>query len=44
MHNSLQTGKTATAIDVVANQEAVNQGSDDNKKPYCVYVAVGQQG
>jgi len=38
-----QTGKTAIAIDAIINQKAVNQGSDDAKKLYCVYVAVGQK-
>ena len=33
-----QTGKTA-----IINQKAVNQGSDETKKLYCVYVAVGQK-
>ena len=38
-----QTGKTAIAIDGIINQKAVNQGSDETKKLYCVYVAVGQK-
>lgn len=38
-----QTGKTAIAIDAIINQKAVNQGSDETKKLYCVYVAVGQK-
>ena len=38
-----QTGKTAIAIDAIINQKAVNQGSEDKKKLYCVYVAVGQK-
>ena len=36
-----QTGKTAIAIDTIINQKAIN-GADD-KKLYCVYVAVGQK-
>ena len=38
-----QTGKSAVAIDTFINQKTVNQGSDESKKLYCVYVAVGQK-
>jgi F-type H+/Na+-transporting ATPase subunit alpha len=38
-----QTGKTAVAIDAFLNQKAANEGSDESKKLYCVYVAVGQK-
>jgi proton translocating ATP synthase F1 alpha subunit len=38
-----QTGKTAIAIDTILNQRFVNQGKDESKKLYCVYVAVGQK-
>ena len=38
-----QTGKTAVAIDAILNQKEVNQGKDEKKKLYCVYVAVGQK-
>ena len=38
-----QTGKTTVAIDAFLNQKAVNAGSDESKKLYCVYVAVGQK-
>ena len=38
-----QTGKTAICIDAVLNQKAANQGDDESKKLYCVYVAVGQK-
>ena len=38
-----QTGKTAIAIDTILNQKAANEGSDEKKKLYCVYVAVGQK-
>ncbi len=38
-----QTGKTAVAIDTFINQKGVNQGSDESKKLYCIYVAVGQK-
>ena len=38
-----QTGKTAIAIDAIINQKGINAGSDESKKLYCVYVAVGQK-
>ena len=38
-----QTGKTAIAVDAFLNQRGVNQTSDESKKLYCVYVAVGQK-
>jgi len=38
-----QTGKTAIAIDTILNQKAVNKGTDEKKKLYCVYVAIGQK-
>ena len=38
-----QTGKTAVAIDTFINQKGVNEGTDESKKLYCVYVAVGQK-
>ena len=38
-----QTGKTAVAIDTFINQKGVNKGSDEGKKLYCIYVAVGQK-
>jgi F-type H+/Na+-transporting ATPase subunit alpha len=38
-----QTGKTAVAIDTFINQKAANAGSDEGKKLYCIYVAVGQK-
>ena len=38
-----QTGKTAVAIDTILNQKAVNAGSDESAKLYCVYVAIGQK-
>ncbi|MFO1254175.1 MAG: F0F1 ATP synthase subunit alpha [Sphingomonadaceae bacterium] len=38
-----QTGKTAVAIDTFINQKEVNQGKDEGKKLYCIYVAVGQK-
>ncbi len=38
-----QTGKTAVAIDTFINQKGPNAGSDESKKLYCIYVAVGQK-
>src|ERR1700719_2648550 len=38
-----QTGKTAVAIDTILNQKGVNAGTDESKKLYCVYVAIGQK-
>jgi len=38
-----QTGKTAVAIDTFINQKPINQGSDESKKLYCIYVACGQK-
>ncbi|MEI7668857.1 MAG: F0F1 ATP synthase subunit alpha [Pseudomonadota bacterium] len=38
-----QTGKTAIAIDTILNQKAINAGSDESKKLYCIYVSVGQK-
>ena len=38
-----QTGKTAVAIDTFINQRNANQGTDESKKLYCIYVAVGQK-
>ena len=38
-----QTGKTAVAIDAFINQKSINQGDDESKKLYCIYVAVGQK-
>ena len=38
-----QTGKTALALDTIINQKAVNDGDDESKKLYCIYVAVGQK-
>jgi F-type H+-transporting ATPase subunit alpha len=38
-----QTGKTAIAIDTFINQKEVNAGTDDKKKLFCIYVAVGQK-
>jgi len=38
-----QTGKTAIAIDAILNQKQINEGDDESKKLYCVYVAIGQK-
>ena len=40
-----QTGKTAVALDAILNQKTYNDaaGSDESKKLYCVYVAIGQK-
>jgi len=38
-----QTGKTAVAIDTILNQKIINNGNDESKKLYCVYVAIGQK-
>jgi F-type H+-transporting ATPase subunit alpha len=38
-----QTGKTAIALDTFINQKAVNDGGDESKKLYCIYVAIGQK-
>jgi F-type H+-transporting ATPase subunit alpha len=38
-----QTGKTAVAIDTIINQRRFNEGQDEKKKLYCVYVAIGQK-
>jgi len=38
-----QTGKTAIALDTIINQKRFNDGTDEKKKLYCIYVAVGQK-
>ena len=38
-----QTGKTALAVDTILNQKAVNEGGVEEKKLYCIYVAIGQK-
>jgi F-type H+-transporting ATPase subunit alpha len=38
-----QTGKTAVALDAFINQKSVNKGTDESKKLYCIYVAIGQK-
>ena len=38
-----QTGKTAVALDTFINQKTANEGTDESKKLYCIYVAIGQK-
>lgn len=38
-----QTGKTTVCIDTIINQKNANKGTDETKKLYCVYVAIGQK-
>ncbi|KAK3854067.1 hypothetical protein Pcinc_039424 [Petrolisthes cinctipes] len=38
-----QTGKTAIAIDTIINQQRFNDGAEEKKKLYCIYVAIGQK-
>ncbi len=38
-----QTGKTAIAIDAIINQAPAHELSDEKKKLYCIYVAIGQK-
>ena len=38
-----QTGKTAVIVDTILNQKTVNAGTDESKKLYCIYVAIGQK-
>ncbi|MCW8305811.1 F0F1 ATP synthase subunit alpha [Acidiphilium sp. PA] len=38
-----QTGKTAVIIDTILNQKPLNAQDDENKKLYCIYVAIGQK-
>ncbi|UPG72786.1 F0F1 ATP synthase subunit alpha [Roseomonas gilardii subsp. gilardii] len=38
-----QTGKSAVLMDTILNQKPINQGTDESKKLYCIYVAIGQK-
>jgi F-type H+-transporting ATPase subunit alpha len=38
-----QTGKTAVIIDTIINQKGINAGTDESKKLYTIYVAIGQK-
>lgn len=35
--------KTALAIDTIINQKRFNEGQEESKKLYCIYVAIGQK-
>lgn len=35
--------KTAIAIDTIINQKRFNEGAEEKKKLYCIYVAIGQK-
>ncbi len=35
--------KTAIAIDAIINQKRFNDGTDEKKKLFCIYVAIGQK-
>lgn len=38
-----QTGKTAIALDAILNQRTSNLTEEEDKKLYCIYVAIGQK-
>jgi F-type H+-transporting ATPase subunit alpha len=38
-----QTGKTAVIIDTIINQKTINASSEESRKLYCIYVAIGQK-
>ena len=38
-----QTGKTSVIVDTILNQKEANEGKDESKKLYCIYVAIGQK-
>jgi len=38
-----QTGKTAIVLDTFINQAKGHEDGDENKKLYCIYVAIGQK-
>src|ERR1700723_1840766 len=38
-----QTGKARLAIHPFLNQKAINAGTDESAKLYCIYVAIGQK-
>uniref|UniRef100_A0A2K6PGZ1 ATP synthase F(1) complex subunit alpha, mitochondrial n=1 Tax=Rhinopithecus roxellana TaxID=61622 RepID=A0A2K6PGZ1_RHIRO len=38
-----QTGKISISIDTIINQKRFNDGSDEKKKLYCIYVVIGQK-
>ena len=39
----MSCSKTALAIDTIINQKRFNDGDDEKKKLYCIYVAIGQK-
>lgn len=39
----VSSSKTAIAIDTIINQKRFNEGTDEKKKLYCIYVAIGQK-
>lgn len=39
----LSSRKTAIAIDTIINQKQFNEGDNEKKKLYCIYVAIGQK-
>lgn len=41
--DSLFHRKTSIAIDTIINQKRFNDGTDEKKKLYCIYVAIGQK-
>ena len=43
VHEPMQTGKTAIVLDTFINQKAAHKLDDENKKLYCIYVAIGQK-
>lgn len=44
VHEPMQTGKTAIAIDTILNQKQMNSRStSESETLYCVYVAIGQK-
>ncbi len=38
-----QTGKTAVIVDTIINQKEGHAHTDESKKLYCIYVAIGQK-
>jgi len=38
-----QTGKTAIAIDTIINQKSIFEGTQIDRRLYCIYVAIGQK-
>src|SRR6185295_16788900 len=43
VHEPVQTGQTAVALDTFVNQKAINQSGNEGEKLYCIYVAIGQK-